>query len=128
MRPAVAAVGRGTGIALAVGFPAALLAQVLDAAGRGPAWIAYPLALVVLVGTALGGRATARRAGRRPVALAATTGLIAIIVVQTLGALRRNAAGHDIAWSTTPLVTALAVGLAATAAARTTTRAGRTRP
>ena len=129
MQSSVAVVGRGIGVALAVAVPAALAAQVLDAAtDDDPGLLAYALALLVLAGAVLGGRAVARQAPDRPVLLGAAAGFVAIALVQVLGALRRSVAGHDVAWATVPLVTLVAVGLAAGAAALTGRRPGRTRP
>ena len=129
MRPGLAVVARGAGLALAVAMPAALIAQVLDAVtDDDPGLLAYPLSLIVLGGVALGGRAVAQRTADRPIRLGALAGLLAITVVQVLGVLRRSAGGDDVAWSTVPVVTLLAVGLAAAAAALTARQPGRTRP
>jgi hypothetical protein len=123
-------VARGVGLALAVAVPAALLAQIVDAVSdEAPALVAYPLALVVLVGMAVGGREVGRDAAV-PVAprLGALTGLVAIALVQGLGIARRAAAGDDVAWATIPAVVFVAVALAAVAATLAARRAGRTRP
>ena len=122
-------VAGGVGLALAVAVPAALLAQVVDAGSDDdPGLLAYPLALVVLVGMAAGGDLVGRRASQAPARLGAITGLVAIAVVQALGIARRAVAGDDIAWATVPAVTVVAVVLAAGAAARRARQAGRTRP
>ncbi len=124
-----AVVAGGVGLALAVAGPAALLAQVVDAASDDdPGLLTYPLALVVLAGMATGGDLVGRRASGGPVRLGAITGLVAIAVVQALGIARRAVAGDDIAWATVPAVTAVAVLLAAGAAGLRARKAGRTRP
>jgi putative membrane protein (TIGR04086 family) len=129
VRPAVAVVARGAGVALAVAMPAALVAQVIDAVtDDDPGLLAYPLSLVVLAGVALGGRYVAQRTADGPIAHGALAGLLAIGLVQALGVLRRSAGGDDVAWATVPVVTLIAVALAAAAAALTARQPGRTRP
>ena len=127
---AVGAVAAGTGAALAVAVPAALLAQVVDAvADDDPsAALTYPLVAVVLAGAAVGGWVSGRRATAQPVALGAVAGVIALAVVQAIGVARRIAGDDDVAWSTVPVVLVVGALLAAGAAGLAARRAGRTRP
>jgi hypothetical protein len=122
-------VGVGTGWALAVALPAALLAQVADAAttGDGTSVLVYPCVVLVLGAVVLGGWSV----GRHPDATTsdgALSGLAAIGVVQVLGLLRQLAAGNHIAWGTIPFVLALGAGLGAGGALLGRRRPGRTRP
>jgi predicted permease len=125
----------GAATALAVGLPAALLAQVLealrderDSAGA----LTYVLAGVVLAGMALGGWACGRAAPdastRRSAALGAAAGLLAVAVVLALGIVRRLVADDAVAWATVPATASLAAALAAGGGALGVRRAGRTRP
>ena len=123
-------VARGVGLALAVAVPAALVAQIVDAVSDDtPAVVTYPLALVVLLAMAVGGRDVGRTAPAADAPrLGAVTGLLAIAVVQALGIARRAVAGEDVAWATVPAVIVVAVALAAGAATLAARRTGRTRP
>jgi hypothetical protein len=123
-------VGLAAGIALAIALPAALVAQLLDALSDDddlPA-AAYPLVLVILGAMAVAGVVLGRRAGPGAVPNAATGALVAIVVVQALGILRRVAADEDVAWGTVPVVVLLAVGLAVVGARLGGRSPGRTRP
>ena len=123
-------VGLGSGAALAVALPAAVLAQVIDTASTtddAPAAV-YALVMVVLGGIALGGWVAGRRRPDRPAQVGALVGLAAIAVVQVLGVIRRIVAGDDVAWATIPLVLVVAMGLAAIAAFLGARPPGRTRP
>jgi hypothetical protein len=129
-------VGVGTGWALAVALPAALLAQVADAAtsGTGTSPLVYPCVVVVLAGMVVGGSMVGRAlmAGPsgtdRPAATGALAGVAAIAVIQLLGVLRAVAAGDHIVWGTIPVLLALGAGLGAGGAALGRRRPGRTRP
>lgn len=131
----------GAGLALAVSLPASVVAQVVDAVGDGdpPALLSSVLVVLVLAGMAVGGWfvgdrvARADGGARRPAALGAASGLLAIAVVEAIGVARRLVADEDVAWSTIPAVVAVATALAATAAWRATQaaaarRGARTRP
>lgn len=131
MGPGARLVTLGAGAALALAFPAALFAQVLEAlrdddAGVGPA--VYALAGVVLVGMVVGGVVVGRRRPPRPALTGALAGLVAIAVVLALGVARRLVAGDDVAWGTVPAPIGLAAGLAAVASALSSRSAGRKRP
>lgn len=117
---------RGAGVALAVAAPAALLAQVVDAATDGAGALTYLLALVVLAGMVVGGASVGRRTAR--LAPAALAGLGAMAVVQVLGVVRRLVAGEEVAWGSVPALTALGVALAVAGATLAARRAGRKRP
>lgn len=122
----LAAVGRGALVALAVAGPATLLAQVIDLVVDGNGPVAYLLSLVVLAGIAVGGWSVGQR-GEGP-AVAGAAGLLAIVVVQALGIARRTVADEDVAWTTVPAVTLLALAIAVGTATLAARRAGRTRP
>jgi hypothetical protein len=119
----------GIGVALAVAVQPTLVAQVLDSRYEDlSATVTYPVAALVFVGMALGGLAAAGRAPDQKVLVAALAGLVATIVVQGLGILRRSAADNDVAWSSVPVVALVSVACASGAAALAARRAGRTRP
>ena len=127
----VRVIALGSGAALALALPAALLAQVLDAlhddgGDAGP--IVYALAGVVLAGMIVGGAVVGRQHPARPAASGALAGAVAIVVVLTLGVARRLAAGDDVAWGTVPPPIGLAAALAAVASALSARGAGRKRP
>ncbi|MGV3760055.1 MAG: hypothetical protein ACO1PW_11045 [Actinomycetota bacterium] len=85
----------GTGAALAVSLPVALVAQILAATrdDEVPAPVVIGLAAVVLAGALLGGWTVRRlQGGQVPAALA---GALALGVVAALGVLRRIVAGED---------------------------------
>jgi hypothetical protein len=137
VHPPAGLVVLGAGVALAVALPAALVAQVADALAEGddgaPAALTYPLAGLVLLGAAVGGRAVGRHVGLgggrgRAPALGGAAGLVAVTVVQVLGVARRLVADEDVAWGTIPVVLVVGAALAAGAAALASRRAGRTRP
>lgn len=118
-------------MALAIALPAALLAQVLEAlrderdhAGA----LTYVLAIVVLAAMGLGGCAVGRQRVTNAPGLGAMAGLVAIVVVLSLGITRRLVAGEDVAWGTVPATAVLAAVLAAVGSALTARRTGRTRP
>ncbi len=123
-----ALLARGVGVALAVAAPAAIAAQVRDVAASDAGALDYVLSLVVLAGTAVGGWWIGRQVAGDAAAAGALVGLLAILPVQALGALRRSAGGHEVAWATIPVVTLLAVGLATGAAVLAARQPGRTRP
>jgi hypothetical protein len=113
-----------------VALPAALLAQVLEAArddGAGPSTVSYAMAIVVLAGMGLGGWVAGARAPQAPFLLGAVTGFCAIAVVLTLGIARRSIAGDAVAWSTIPATASVAMALAATGSVLRARQAARTR-
>jgi predicted permease len=128
-------VATGAGWALAIALPAALLAQVADAATSGDSTspLVYPCVAIVLVGMLVGGGVVGgRMAGRtstdRPATAGALAALAAIAVVQLLGVLRAEAAGDHVAWASIPFLLALGAGLGAGGALIGRAWAGRTRP
>src|SRR5690606_15302291 len=116
----------GTGLALAIALPAALVAQVADtlADDDPPVLLAAVLVVLVYAGVAVGGWGVGDRAARDEalrrarVPLGAASGLLAITVVQAIGVARRLVADEDVAWSSVPVVLATATGVAALAAWR----------
>jgi putative membrane protein (TIGR04086 family) len=123
-------VALGSGAALAVALPAALLAQVLEAVrddGEGPNGLSYAMAVVVLAGMAVGGWVVGTRAPQAPVLLGAAVGLGAIAVILALGIARRSMSGEDVAWRTVPVTASLAIALAATGSVLGARQAARTR-
>ena len=131
LRPAGRAVALGVGTALAIGLPAALVAQILDSwrdddAGTGR--LTYVLSAVVLVGVALGGLVVGRQRAGRPARLGAAAGVLAITVVLALGISRRAVADEDVAWETVPATALVAAALGAAGGALGARTAGRTRP
>ncbi|MFP5254279.1 MAG: hypothetical protein ACLGI8_00330 [Acidimicrobiia bacterium] len=95
MTPAGRALLVGTGVALAVSLPAALVAQV--AAGvlddELPDALVVGLALVALAGGVAGGWVVGARRASWPAAVAA--GALALVAVAALGVLRRVVAGES---------------------------------
>lgn len=131
LRPAGRAVALGVGTALAIGLPAALVAQILDSwrdddAGTGP--LTYVLSTVVLAGVALGGLVVGRQRAGRPARLGAAAGVLAITVVLALGISRRAVADEGVAWETVPATALVAAALGAAGSALGARTAGRTRP
>jgi uncharacterized membrane protein YfcA len=117
----------GAGWALAIGLPAALLAQVADAAaGDGGSPLVYPCAVVALAGMAVGGWAVGRDPKAHPYD-PAWAGLAAMAVLQLLAVTRTLAAGHHV--DVGPLVFLLPLGavLAMVGAVVARHRAARTR-
>jgi hypothetical protein len=119
----------GLGVALAAALPPTLLVQLLDATGDGDlsAAVTVPIGVLVITAMGLGGTVAARRSRDRPLATAAVAALVAMALVQSLGVVRRSVAGHDVAWASVPVLTALGVA-AAVGSALVLRRAGRTRP
>jgi hypothetical protein len=123
-------VALGSGAALAVALPAALLAQVLEAVrdgGGGLSGLSYAMAVVVLAGMAIGGWVVGTRAPQAPVLVGAAAGLGAIAVILALGIARRSISGEDVAWRTVPVTASLAIALAATGSVLGARQAARTR-
>jgi len=121
----------GAGAALAVAFPVALLAQIVDAVADGddPPWPVYLLVPVVLGAMVLGGWVAGRRtASARPWVDGALAALLAIVVVLAIGVIRRAAADESVAWATVPATAASAAVLGATGGALAGRSPGRTRP
>jgi len=121
------AVALGAGAALALAFPAALVAQLVDvvADGDDPPAAVFALVPVILAATAFGGWVVGRRRPPHPILDGALAGLVAIVVVLGLGIARRSVAGEDVAWATVPAATVVAAVLAAIGSAlalRTRTR------
>jgi predicted permease len=126
----VRSVALGIGTALAVALPAVLIVQVVDALSDSddvPA-LAYPFAVLVFAGMAVGGWVVAPRAPRAPRWTGALVGAGAIAVVLAVGIARQIVAGDDVAWGSLPVLTVLAAGFGATGAALAARRPGRTRP
>lgn len=122
-------VALGTGVALAMALPAALLAQVLEALrdnGDGTV-VTYVLAVVVLAAMALGGTAVGRHRPERPAVLGTAVGLLAIAAVLAIGIARRVVAGEEVAWTTVPALAVLAMALAAVGSTLSAQRTGRKR-
>jgi putative membrane protein (TIGR04086 family) len=120
----------GAGAALAVAFPVALLAQIADAVVEGDdaPWPVYLLVPVVLGAMVLGGWVAGRRAATRPWVDGALAGLLAIVVVLAIGAVRRAAADESVAWATVPATAVSAAVLGAAGGALAGRSPGRTRP
>ena len=121
----------GAGAALAVAFPVALLAQIVDAVAEGddPPWPVYLLVPVVLGAMVLGGWVAGRRSrSPRPWVDGALAALLAIVVVLAIGVIRRAAADESVAWATGPATAASAAVLGATGGALGGRSPGRTRP
>jgi predicted permease len=145
--PRTRLVGVGARWALAVAFPADLVAQVADAAhtGDGHSPLLVPCAVVILLGTGLGGavvgararpltrsaHATADRADvpvRRSWELGALAGLAAIAVVLILGLARSLLAGESVSWASVPFLLALGATCGAIGAVLGEARARTSRP
>jgi hypothetical protein len=119
----------GIGVALAVAIPPTLVVQILDAGYTDVSGaVTFPVAVLVVAGMALGGYTAASQAPDRQVPVAALAGLVATVMVQGLGILRRSAADDDVAWATVPAVAALSVLAAAIAGGLAGRRAASTRP
>jgi len=98
------AVAVGTGAALAISVPAAVLAQVLDDAGTvddDSAWLGV-LFGVILLGLGLGGYVAAVRRLDAPLTNGALAALAAYLLVQGVGAVRLLLAGDDVTWLAIP--------------------------
>ncbi len=90
----------GTGAALAVAVPAALVGQIVDSAADGNAnsallGVAY---LAVLCGLALGGYVAGDRAPQAAMVHGATAALLAFAIVQTVGVVRRLVGDDEVSW------------------------------
>jgi hypothetical protein len=98
------AVAIGAGIALAIGVPAALLAQVLDEAGTVDDDSSWLLVLfgVILVGMGIGGYVAATQRLDAPLTNGALAALAAYLLVQAIGAIRLLLAGDDVTWMAIP--------------------------
>lgn len=98
------AVAVGAGVALAICVPAAILAQVLDEAGRVDDDSSWLLVLfgVILVGMGIGGFVAAERRLDAPLTNGAVAALAAYLLVQTIGAIRLLASGDDVTWVAIP--------------------------
>lgn len=127
MRARVVALGAGA--ALAIAFPAALVAQLVDAVADGddPPVAVFALVPVVLAGTAIGGWVVGRRRPSHPILDGVLAGLAAMALVLGLGIARRAVAGEDVAWATVPTALAIAGVLAALGSALARRTPARTR-
>ena len=116
----------GTGVALAVAFPATVVAQIIDAVADDglPVVATVILTALVLAGPAIGafvaGRQRASRWGIRGVAIGATC----LLVIGVFGAVRRAVADEDTAAFVIPVLVAVGglagwIGDRAAAAGRT---------
>jgi hypothetical protein len=115
----------GTCVALAVAFPAVVVAQILDSVLDDglPAVLTVVLIAVVLAAPIVGASTAARTHGGGPVGIA--IGATSLFVITGFAALLRSAADESIAASTIPVLTVLGglLGLVGALVAR----AGRTR-
>ena len=122
MRPWVT----GTCIALAVAFPAVVVAQILDAVLDDglPAIVTVVLVAVVLAGPVVGASLTGRRASSPIVGIA--IGATCLFLISGFGSLLRAAADESTTLTLVPFLTVVGglLGLVGDLAAR----AGRTRP
>ena len=114
----------GTCVALAVAFPAVVIARILDALIDGdlPAVVTVIVVAVVLAGPVVGGYAAGRTDPRGPVGIA--SGATCLLLIAGFGALLRAVADESVAVYTIPLLTVLGgllgfVGDLAARAART---------
>lgn len=98
------AVVTGAAVALAIGVPAAILAQVLDEAGSVDDNSSWLLVLfgVILVGLGTGGYVAANRRLDAPLTNSAVAALAAYLLVQIIGAVRLLLAGDDVTWVAIP--------------------------
>jgi putative membrane protein (TIGR04086 family) len=86
----------GTGIALAIAVPAALVSQALDS-GDNPSGAALAIAFVIVLAAFLfGGLVAGDRAPDAPLTHGALAALLAFALVQGVGTARRAIAGDDI--------------------------------
>jgi len=115
----------GTGVALAVAFPAVVVGQIVDAVlddGR-PGWVTVVVVAVVLAGPVVGAAVAGDRdaSGLIGIAIGATS----LFIVSAFGVVRESVADEDVALWTVPLLTVLGglLGLIGSLAAQ----AGRTR-
>lgn len=100
----VRSVAVGTGVALAIAVPAAILAQALDEAGTvddNSSWLLVLFA-VVLFGLGAGGYVAASRRPDAPLTNGALAALAAYVLVQTIGAVRLTASGETVTWAAIP--------------------------
>ena len=123
-------VGLGFGVALAIGLPAALVAQLLDELvdGELTSAVTVPLALLVLAGPVVGGWVVGRQRAPRALLLAAGAGALALALVSGLGVLRREVADKDPAPGLLPGAVVAGAALGAAGSALGSRSAARTRP
>ena len=98
------AVAVGSGVALAICVPAALLAQVLDESDTvddNSSWLIV-LFGVILIGMGIGGYVAANLRLDAPLTNSAVAALAAYLLVQAIGAVRLLAAGDDVTWAAIP--------------------------
>lgn len=123
------AVAVGAAVALAIGVPAALLAQVLEQAGTvdaGSSWLLV-LFVAILVGMGIGGFVAGRRRLDAPLANGAVAAVAAYLLVQTIGAIRLLASGDDVTWAAIPFFALLAAAAGVTGGLVADRRARQTR-
>lgn len=104
------AIALGAAVALAVGVPAGILAQALDAAGTiadDSIWLIV-LTGVILAGMGAGGYLAAARRADAPLVHSAAAAVAAYAVVQTIGIVGRVAGDRPIEWTAIPVVGLLA--------------------
>lgn len=89
----------GAAVSLAIAVPPAVLAQIQSDrdALEGSNWVLVLFA-VVLVAFMAGGYVTAKRATREPLTNGAVAALVAYLLVQGVGVIRRLADGDEIRW------------------------------
>ena len=117
----------GTCVALAVAFPAVVLAQILEAVlddGR-PGWLTVLLIAVVLAGPVVGASAVGRRDASGLIGIA--IGATCLFVIAGFGAIRRGVADEDVALWTVPALMVLGGLLGLIGALVAQAQAGRTR-
>jgi hypothetical protein len=118
----------GLGAALAIGLPAALLANIIAELGDLPQGVSSFLLLVVFTGTVVGGGVVGRSGPRMAGVQAALVGAVAIALIATFGYVRRTVSGEDVDPLVIPALAAFGALFGVIGGAVGHARAARTRP
>ncbi len=86
----------GLGVALGIGLPPALVANIIAELGDLPPGLSSFLLLIVFAGLAVGGAVVGRTDPPMAAIKAALVGAVAIALIATFGYVRRTVSGEDV--------------------------------
>ena len=118
----------GLGAALAIGLPAALVANIVAELTHLPQGLSSFLLLIVFTGTGVGGWVVGRSGPPMAAVQAALVGAVAIALIATFGYVRRTVSGEDVDPIVIPALSAFGALFGVIGGAVGHGRADRTRP
>ena len=94
----------GLGLAIGIALPATVVANVIAELGDLPRSLSSVLVLVVLAGMVIGGGVVGQADPPRAPLQAALVGLVGIMLIATLGYIRRTISGEDVSPLVIPML------------------------